>query len=276
MRGQRERRDRVEVEPALELGGEQQVRQLALAVGAPPLVATLAHEVVEVHAPHAVGAGRHRDDPRARPGDQCGQEEAGEREVAEVVGPELHLEAVGGRATRDRHDARVVDQQVEPLRVLVRPGVGEAADGGEVGEVQAAHPHGRGGRLGEDPVPCLGSLARIADGERDVGAVGGELPGRLEADPGVGARHHGGPSGQVGHVVGGPAQGIGHGPSQPGRPHERSSPLDFLPDRAAVYACVAFRPFSSLVERSLGKGEVPGPIPGRGSMGRTLSHCAAG
>ena len=41
------------------------------------------------------------------------EQQVREREVAEVVGADLHLEAVGGPLLRDRHDAGVVDQHVE-------------------------------------------------------------------------------------------------------------------------------------------------------------------
>ena len=59
---------------------------------------------------------------------------AGEREVAEVVRAELQLEAVAGELARRRHDAGVVDQQVERV-VLVGEAIGELADGGEAPEV---------------------------------------------------------------------------------------------------------------------------------------------
>ena len=41
------------------------------------------------------------------------EQQAGEREVAEVVGAELELEAVGGLAARRHHHPGVVDQQVD-------------------------------------------------------------------------------------------------------------------------------------------------------------------
>ena len=42
--------------------------------------------------------------------------------MAEVVGPELQLEAVGRRPPRRRHHAGVVDQEVEPPAVRAAPG----------------------------------------------------------------------------------------------------------------------------------------------------------
>ncbi len=38
------------------------------------------------------------------------EQQPGKREMAEVIGAELHLEAVGGLPVRNRHDAGVVDQ----------------------------------------------------------------------------------------------------------------------------------------------------------------------
>src|SRR5829696_414003 len=80
----------------IELEGEQQVGELRLAVGAPAEVAAL---------------------------------------VAEVVGAELKLEAVGGPAPRRRHHPRVVDQQVEPV-VPAAVALGEGANRVEAGQVE--------------------------------------------------------------------------------------------------------------------------------------------
>ena len=77
-------------------------------------------------APEATTTTRSRD---------VGQQQVGQREVAEVVGAELHLEAVLGAPLGDGHHAGVVDQDVE----VALPRVGERADRGEVGEVERAH-----------------------------------------------------------------------------------------------------------------------------------------
>ena len=78
------------------------------------------------------------------------EQQVGEREVAEVVGAELQLEAVGGTLERRDHDAGVVDEQVE----LAVPRAGELAHGGEAREVELANldvaGHLRGGGL----APC--------------------------------------------------------------------------------------------------------------------------
>src|SRR5919199_539280 len=57
------------------------------------------------------------------------------RFVAEVVGAEVELEAVGRAAARRSHDAGVVDQEVEPV-VLQLEALGEQAHRGEVREVE--------------------------------------------------------------------------------------------------------------------------------------------
>ena len=51
-------------------------------------------EVVEVDGAGLVGEGGHRHDPGGRRGLDLVEEEVGEEEVAEVVRPDLHLEAV--------------------------------------------------------------------------------------------------------------------------------------------------------------------------------------
>ncbi len=72
------------------------------------------------------GAG-HRHHPGAIGTEQTREEMGGERPVAEMVDPELHLEAVLGAALRHRHDAGVVDQDVDG-RTRLRHGVGRFPD----------------------------------------------------------------------------------------------------------------------------------------------------
>ena len=78
----------------------------------------------------------------SEPRPQPAQEEAGEGEVAEVVGADLQLEAVGGLAPRRGHHAGVVDQQVEAGR---RERLGEGAHRGQVGKVELRHVRRRAG-----------------------------------------------------------------------------------------------------------------------------------
>ena len=84
---------------ALQFVGEQQVRQLALAVGGHGCVpAGVPVQVLEVNLPEAVRGAAHVD--HARPGCalQQTQEPRGEGEVGQVVHAELGLEALSGAA----------------------------------------------------------------------------------------------------------------------------------------------------------------------------------
>ena len=63
------------------------------------------------------------------------QQQARERVVAEVVGAELQLEALGRAAPRRGHHARVVDEQVDALGHAL----GERAHGVEAGQVELLH-----------------------------------------------------------------------------------------------------------------------------------------
>ena len=129
----------------------------------------------------------------------AGSSRAGEREVAEVVGAVLQLEAVLGLAVaRRRHHPGVVDQQVERARPSARRSSRTDACEARSSRSTRVEPAIAGG----GPPPGLD----VAAGQHDGGAVGGELPGGVHADPGVGAGHDGGASGQVGQVGGLPAQ----------------------------------------------------------------------
>ena len=118
--------------------------------------------------------------PRPRRGQQPVEQQPGQREVAEVVGPELQLEAVGGELTFGEHHAGVVDEQVDPV-VRVAQRVGGRADRRERGEIQ---PLDLESRLGRRSTGCRRPRPRrleAADRQHHRRAVGGELPGRLQA-----------------------------------------------------------------------------------------------
>jgi hypothetical protein len=70
-------------------------------------------------------------------GQQQVQQQPGEREVAEVVGAELHLEAVPGGLLRGVHHAGVVDQQVDPLVAGRRSAAAARTDSSEVRSMPA-------------------------------------------------------------------------------------------------------------------------------------------
>ena len=72
---------------------------------------------------------RHRHHPVG----DLGQQQVGQREVAEVVGADLAFEAVDGLRVRHGHDAGVVDQHVDPV-----DSVGEGAHRRQVLQVELA------------------------------------------------------------------------------------------------------------------------------------------
>src|ERR687891_2109081 len=114
-------------------------------------------------------------------------QERGEREVAEVVGPELELEAVGGPAAWRRHDAGVVDQQVEAVVRRVEA-LGEGANRIELAEVELLELELGPGRRAPDGVARALALRHAAAREHDARTGPSELPRRDEAEPAVGAR----------------------------------------------------------------------------------------
>ena len=119
-------------QPPVELQSEQQVGQLAFAVrGERPVAAVLPVRVVEVEVGPPVGV---RGNDHDSTGDQR-QQQRGEQEVAEVVGPQLQLEAVSRLRPSGRHHTGVVDHDVD----RVGPGAREVPYGGEIGEVQGSH-----------------------------------------------------------------------------------------------------------------------------------------
>jgi pimeloyl-ACP methyl ester carboxylesterase len=185
-------------QPALKLGGEQQVGELGLPVGAPRLVGlALPVEVVEVDRAHAVACRGDRHDASGH----MLEHQVGEREVAEVVGAELQLKAVGGPRQRRDHHAGVVDQQID----LALPALSERPHGGQVTEIQGTELNGSGHASGR-----AGALLGVAAGEDDARPVLGESRCGGAADAAVGPGDDRGATALIGNVVGAPS-GSSHG-----------------------------------------------------------------
>jgi hypothetical protein len=191
-------------QPAVELEREQDVRELGLRVVARRRVRPLAGQVVEMDPAALVQAGAHRDDARVGAAAEPVQEQAGEREVAEVVGRELALVALRAQRARRHHHAGVVDQEVHLDAVEV---VDERADGVEVGEVHVPQVQAGVGQPGPDAGGGSRALLRVADGHDHRGAPPGELAGGDQPEAAVGARDERGAAGLVRDVGGGPPGG---------------------------------------------------------------------
>ncbi len=118
--------------------------------------------------------------------------------MAEVIGPDLHLETVGRPPQRHRHDTGVVDQDVDTLVPGTRL-VGERTDRREIRQVQTAH--GRAvAEVGRDRL----TLGDIAAGEHHLGTGPRQRPGGLRTESAVGPRHDHRASRQIRNIVRGP------------------------------------------------------------------------
>ena len=201
-----------------ELGREEHVGELRVPVARVRVVRGhgrrgLGREEARVRGEALAGRGevddadvRRRDVGLAGCVEEERHEESCEQGVAHVVGAELDLVAVGGQARRERHDAGVVDEEVEAgPRGGGQDGVGGAFDGGEGGEVEFEEGNSlAGGGVGFDDVGHrrieFGARAR---GEVDGGGVVfGELEDGLFTQADVAARHEDDFAREVGDVAG--------------------------------------------------------------------------
>jgi hypothetical protein len=202
------------LETAVEFESEEKIGELGAAVRGPRLVVVFPVEVVEVHGGSAVGNGADGDDAWRR--GRCGlkdrwEQEAGEGEVAEVVGAELELESIGSDATLGKgHDAGVVDEEVEAA-VGGEEGLSSGTNGGEAGEVELRDFELGCRNLGEDSFASRFSFRLIAAGENDGGSVAGEFEGGVIADAAVGSCDVGELAMLRGDLGGGP---VGHRSAQ--------------------------------------------------------------
>ena len=214
MAGDADRLRALRVQPALQLVAEEQVGELALPVGGPLAVAAPPVQVVPVHAADPVHGAAQVHHPRPGRRQQRGQQPAGEREVAEVIGAELHLEAVHGLAAGQRHHPGVVDQAVQDF-VLRQERRGEGAHRGEAREVERHRGDVRARAVGAEALDRRAGLLGVAAGDQHARAVARELAGRLVAEPAVAAGHDQGLAGEVRDLVRVPGR---RGHAHPSRP----------------------------------------------------------
>ena len=110
--------------------------------------------------------GGHAHDPGSVSASEERQQQAGEREVAQVVRPELHLEALARAPVGDGHHAGVVHEHVEVVELPDQP-LGAAANVVEIGQVER-HDLGRGSRRGFlDSLECHHRLLLVPAAHED-------------------------------------------------------------------------------------------------------------
>jgi hypothetical protein len=130
-----------------------------------------------------------------------GREQAhGEREVPQVVRPELQLEPLGHDPPAGHgHHPGVVDQQVEIGDPVRQPGHRI-----QVGQVKRDQFDRGRGHVPHQRVAGNGTTPRVAAGHQHDGAMPGQFHRDLEADAGIGAGHQGGTALLARHVGGSP------------------------------------------------------------------------
>src|SRR3984893_14982842 len=114
--------------------GQEGVSSLGLAVGADWGVRNEVEiQTIENHRREQMAGGAYRYDSRSVCCSKGRVQTDGERELSEEVGAELKFEALRRLVElRHRHDAGVVDQDVE----WSLPGIGESLDGPEIREIK--------------------------------------------------------------------------------------------------------------------------------------------
>lgn len=152
--------------------------------------------IFEVEGRAQVGAGADDHDAGGAGVPQSRVQASGQSEVAEVVGGKLHFPAVRGEGACGKgHDPRVRDEDVERPAPCPR----EAVDGGHIGKIEGlcVHPaRTGGGRLLDQG---LGGL-RVARGDGDLRAGGGQGPDGFGAETRGTAGDHGTAAGEI-HAV---------------------------------------------------------------------------
>ena len=131
-----------------------------------------------------------------------------EREMAQVIGRHLQLEAVGCLAVGGPHDAGVVHQYVQ-AGMLAEEGLRRPPDRDQIGQVERQQLHGRPVELALELVAGLPRPLLVAAGQHDMRAVVGQRGRGGVADAAVGPGHEDHPPRQVADVSGAPRGAAG-------------------------------------------------------------------
>ncbi len=107
------------------------------------------------------------DDPRRFGPAQQRHQPSRESEVTQMVRSELHLETIRrGLAARQRHDSRIVDQEIE--RLTVAHPLREVGDRCEAGQIETLVADLGAGHFAADLLDRRLSLPIVATGQNDV------------------------------------------------------------------------------------------------------------
>src|ERR1700726_3955018 len=134
MRRDADQRPAADLQPSVELECEEQICEFGLGVRPPARVTALALQVVELHPPAFVVVAADSHDASVGLIKNW-EQESSQCEVAQMIGPELKLEAIGCPSVGRSHHAGVIDQQVDVL-VAGPNTVGKRPYRNEVGKVE--------------------------------------------------------------------------------------------------------------------------------------------
>ncbi len=144
------------------------------------------------------------DDARRFGSEEERDQQAGQGEVAKVIGAELEFEIVFGEmAGGDGHNAGVVDEDIDGVATVVED-LSELMNRSEISEIEREAFELSIRMFRANAVGGTVSLGEVAAGEDDVCAGGGEFFCDVEAGAGVGAGDDGEASGLRGDIRGRP------------------------------------------------------------------------
>ena len=161
---------------------EQHIGGLGVAIAGPRIIGAGGEmHVVEIDRREVMPAARQIDDALSFPRLDQREQLARQREVAEVVGADLHFEPVGSVQERRGHHARIVDQDVDLREPLARARCG-GADAFERAEIERDRLELRLGMFGMDRGDRFIQLALIAPRHDHLGPARRHRAGALRAD----------------------------------------------------------------------------------------------
>jgi len=168
---------------ALKFQREHQHGQLGHAIGLERDIGALRLQVGQIDRLHSRREAADIDDARSVAAPQQRQQARRQGEMAEIVGGELQLESIGALAPLgQRHDARVIDQQIDAAPCGEQL-IGEGCDRGERRKIKLLETYVCIGVGGAQALKSIGASGLVAARQHNLGARPRKRQRRLVAEP---------------------------------------------------------------------------------------------
>ncbi len=186
-------------QPTMQFAREQQIRQLALEIRSPSAVSAMfVHRIIEIETSGSVTKTRHVDDPAPRHLEHRWEQSSRQREMAQMIDPEMGLETIRRTSLVESEHTSIVHQPMYHFFVVV-DAVSKVLDGDGIGQIERSNDDVTMWSGRTDVVSRTTRSFLVATRKNDPCISPSQVAGCLETDTGVRSSHDEGLPRQTGN-----------------------------------------------------------------------------